>query len=167
MHTADRFASWVEAVDPAMIAVTAADGDEIDGCLVGFHSQASIRPLRYLVWLSLQNRTFRIATTAAVLGVHLLAVDQRDLAARLGTVTADDHPDKLRNIATRRHPSGAVLLADCPAWFAGRVLDRFPGGDHHGFLLEPIDVGEATTAAPLRLSAVSDLSAGHPADPTG
>ena len=42
----------VAGLDAAMVVVTVAVGDERDGCLVGFHSQSSIDPRRYVVWLS-------------------------------------------------------------------------------------------------------------------
>src|SRR5262249_26595638 len=38
------FHAIVDGLEYPMIVVTAADGDERSGCLVGFHSQASIDP---------------------------------------------------------------------------------------------------------------------------
>lgn len=163
--SSDAFSDWVSAADAAMIAVTAAgDGDELDACLVGFHSQASIDPPRYVVWMSNANRTSAIARNADVLGIHLLRRDQHKLAQRLGSVTQDDEPNKLAGIEMTTHASGAVVLERCSAWFAGRVVDRFDGGDHRGFLLEPVDAACPASFDPLRLHAASDIDAGHPAD---
>ena len=55
------FDALVAVLDAAVVVVTAADGDDRDGCLVGFHSQCSIDPPRYAVWLSRANRTFDLA----------------------------------------------------------------------------------------------------------
>ncbi len=159
---ADRFAAWVRCADSAMLAVSECLGDEWDACLVGFHSQASIDPARYLVWLSTANRTYRLARRAEVLGVHLLADDQLDLARRLGARTGDVDPHKLDGVRHRRGRSGAVHLLDCPAWFAGRVLRRVSGGDHHGFLLEPIAAADVRPVQPLRLRQAETIPAGHP-----
>lgn len=143
-----------------MIAVTAAADGELDACLVGFHCQCSIEPRRYAVWLSKRNRTYRVARGATVLGVHLLADDQRELAVRLGGVSADDDGDKLDGIPRRRHDSGAVILDECRAWFAGRVVGYVPGGDHRGFILEPVDA-DGAAFSPLRLAEVVDIDPGH------
>jgi flavin reductase (DIM6/NTAB) family NADH-FMN oxidoreductase RutF len=154
------FARWVQTADGAMIGVTVSDGQQRDGCLVGFHSQCSIDPPRYAVWLSKRNRTYRLARRATLLGVHLLADDQRPLAESLGSVTADEDPGKLDGVRTRRHPSGAVLLAECPAWFVGEIVAHLSGGDHRGFVLEPIAAGRGVVQ-PLRLCDVIDISGGH------
>ena len=162
--SSDQFTAWVAAADSAMVAVTAANADALDACLVGFHSQASIHPARYVVWLSAANRTTAIALHAAVLGVHLMTPDDLALARHLGSVTQDDDPTKLAGVRTRRDASGAVLLEDCRSWFVGRIVGRFDGGDHHGFLLEPISASCDRMRRLLRLHDVSDLEAGHPAD---
>lgn len=144
-----------------MIAVSASHHGEVDASLVGFHSQSSIDPTEYTVWLSKLNHTTRLARSCDVLAVHLLGANQRSLAQRLGTVTEDDDAQKMHGVRTRRHSSGAVLLADCPAWFVGRIRRKLPGGDHQGFVLEPIAVSR-TTVSPLRLADVESLHAGHP-----
>ena len=55
------------------------------------------------------------------------------------------------------------MLADCPQWFAGRVLSHHDTGDHEGQLLEPVEVGEATGLGRLPFQAVADLRPGHEA----
>jgi flavin reductase (DIM6/NTAB) family NADH-FMN oxidoreductase RutF len=156
----DAFDRWVAAADGPMIAVTASADDEVDACLVGFHCQASIAPRRYAVWLSKRNHTYRLARRATVVGVHLLGADQRALAAQLGGVSLDDDAGKLDGIPRRRHPSGAVLLTECTAWFAGAVVGYVPGGDHRGLILEPLAASAARLTA-LRLGDVVDIDPGH------
>jgi len=160
---AGSFAQFVAAANSAMIAVTASAHGRIDAALVGFHSQSSIDPPEYVVWLSKMNLTTRLARDCAVLAVHLLSAEQHDLAVQLGSVTEDDDPDKMRKLRTRRHSTGAMLLAECPAWFVGRIQRKLPGGDHQGFVLAPI-AASRTTVSPLRLDAVTDIQAGHPDD---
>jgi flavin reductase (DIM6/NTAB) family NADH-FMN oxidoreductase RutF len=58
-----------------MVIVTAAANGERSGCLVGFHSQCSIEPLRWAVWISRVNHTWPVARAARVLGVHFPSVD--------------------------------------------------------------------------------------------
>src|SRR5438105_4058618 len=74
----DEFNAFASQLEYPMYVVTAAAGGRRDGCLVGFATQCSIHPPRFLVCLSVKNRTFRIAETASVLAVHLVAEDLRE-----------------------------------------------------------------------------------------
>jgi flavin reductase (DIM6/NTAB) family NADH-FMN oxidoreductase RutF len=158
--------AFIDRLDPDMCVVTAAaDGDRA-GCLVGFASQCSIEPVRYAVWLSKANRTYRVARTAPRLAVHLLTREQRGLAELFGGETGD-HTDKLARVRWREETGGAVVLDEAAAWFVGRVVQRVEGGDHVGFVLEPETWGgrEDTEGAKLlRLSDATSISPGHPAD---
>ena len=53
-----EFAQLAHALPGAALVVTAAAGDDREGCLVGFATQASIDPPRILVCLSVENATF-------------------------------------------------------------------------------------------------------------
>ena len=57
----EAFEAIMSDVDPPSYVVTAADGDDRAGCLVGFATQCSIDPPRFGVWLSKLNRTYRVA----------------------------------------------------------------------------------------------------------
>lgn len=157
------FAALTAAMDPAMLVVTVAVGDERDGCLVGFHSQCSIDPPRYAVWLSIANRTHELACRATHLGVHLLGADDHALAERFGGQTGDE-VDKLRGIRWTAGPASVPLLAACPNRFVGRIVQRSEaGGDHVAYELDPIEVAVADPPLPLRLRAASDITPGHDA----
>jgi flavin reductase (DIM6/NTAB) family NADH-FMN oxidoreductase RutF len=156
----EAFEAFVAALDYDMLIVTAAAGGERDGCLVGFHTQASIDPGRLLVCLSDKNRTYRIACAAEILAVHLVPADAPELARLFGGETGDE-VDKLAQTAWRPGPGGAPVIERCESWLAGLVLERVPFGDHVGFLLEPV-VGRANPRARgLRLSQVRGIEAGH------
>jgi flavin reductase (DIM6/NTAB) family NADH-FMN oxidoreductase RutF len=173
----DGFDAVAGALDTAMVVVTAAAGEERDGCLVGFHSQAGIHPRRYVVWLSVANRTYRLAKGATHLAVHALGADDHALAARFGAQTGDDpEVDKLADLEWMEGPDGVPVLGALPVRFVGRVLATLevPDGDHVGFVLRPVAAPEAREALasaqdaararrPLRLGEVQDLSAGHDA----
>jgi flavin reductase (DIM6/NTAB) family NADH-FMN oxidoreductase RutF len=158
----DRF---VANADGAMIVVTVAVDRERDGCLVGFHSQVSIDPPGYVVWISKANHTRSLLPRATHLGVHLLAADQHELAAQFGGQTADDGVDKLAAVDWSPDDHGVPVLTACPNRFVGEIqlLPDLPHGDHTGVLLAPVDVSARSPFAPLRLSAVGDIEPGHPA----
>ena len=61
-----------DGLDYPMYVVTAAAGEQRSGCLVGFGSQVSIDPPRWLVCISVVNHTHPVAEAADVLAVHLL-----------------------------------------------------------------------------------------------
>lgn len=149
---------------PMYVVTTQADG-EMAGCLVGFASQCSIRPARFMVWLSKANRTYRVAERADRLAVHLLRHDQDRLARLFGGETGD-HTDKFTQVTWHAGPGGLPVLDEAPAWFVGRVENRIDGGDHVGFLLAP----EATESLMgsltpvLTLSDTHDIAPGHPAN---
>jgi flavin reductase (DIM6/NTAB) family NADH-FMN oxidoreductase RutF len=124
-------------LDYPMFIVTARGGDELAGCLVGFATQCSIDPLRFIVCLSDKNHTFRVARDAEVLGVHAVPEGAAELAELFGSQTGDD-TDKFAQVSWSDGPGGAPILADCGNWFAGRILERMPAGDHWAFLLEPL-----------------------------
>ncbi|MEV5957105.1 flavin reductase family protein [Streptomyces sp. NPDC051987] len=154
-----------DLLDYPLYVVTAEAAGERAGCLVGFGSQCSIRPVRFLVWLSRANRTFRVAERAERLTVHLLRRDQDRLARLFGGETGD-RTDKFADVAWHPGPGGSPVLDEAPAWFVGRVRDRIDGGDHVGFLLAPEvarNVAGGRTAL-LRLSDALDITPGHPAN---
>ena len=149
-------------LDYPMWVVTTASGSERDGCLVGFASQCSIDPARFVVWLSKANRTFRIAGHSDTLVVHLLREDDTKLAECFGGETGDE-VDKLASVTWDDGPAGAPVLDGCD-WFAGRVVDRVEGGDHVGFVLEPVGGEAAHPGAPaLGYQAVRHIDSGHDA----
>jgi flavin reductase (DIM6/NTAB) family NADH-FMN oxidoreductase RutF len=62
------FNSLVGDLDYPMFIVTACADGERSGCLIGFATQASIDPPRFLVGLSHKNRTYRVGIKAELAG---------------------------------------------------------------------------------------------------
>ncbi|QFR02112.1 flavin reductase [Streptomyces phaeolivaceus] len=156
---------FTDLLDYPMYVVTAVADGERAGCLVGFASQCSIRPARFMVWLSKENRTYRIAGRAERLAVHLLRRDQDRLARLFGGETGDC-TDKFAESRWHQGPGGSLILDEAPAWFVGRVEERVDGGDHVGFRLAPEaarNVAGSRTAL-LTLGDTHDIASGHPAN---
>src|ERR1700704_1361448 len=108
----EAFQRIVASFDTPMFVVTVFDGRERDGCLVGFATQCSIDPPRFLVCLSVKNRTTRIARNARTLVVHALRKGQRDLAERFGGTTGDD-VDKFASVEWHEGRDGTPVLDGC------------------------------------------------------
>ena len=161
-----RFDRVVAGLDPAMVVVTATVGSESDGCLVGFHSQCSIDPPRYAIWMSVANRTTALVVRAGVVAVHALSADQHDLAELFGGTSADDADgvDKLASVRWSPGPDEVPVLGDAAACFVGRVTATHEvGGDHLCVVLEPLSVPASAPFEPLRMAQVEDVEPGHPA----
>ncbi len=157
----DDFQQLMGQLDYSLFIVTVASGEERAGCLVGFASQVSIHPPRFLVGLSVKNRTYRVASNGAdVLVVHFVPEHEEDLAELFGGETGDE-VDKFARCEWRPGPSGAPIITDLDDWFAGRVLDRFDFGDHRGFLLEPVDGETHRSGAPLTFRRAKRIEPGH------
>ena len=77
---------------PMFVVTTVADDGERSGCLVGFATQISIKPPRFLAGLSHKNRTYRVAQRAEHLGVHFVPADDKDLAEIVAMCALDDWP---------------------------------------------------------------------------
>ncbi|MBA3653817.1 MAG: flavin reductase [Actinobacteria bacterium] len=146
-----------------MVIVTAAADGENAGCLVGFTTQCSIDPPRFLVFLSEKNRTHEVARRADRLAVHFLDDADHALAELFGGETGDN-VDKFSRC--RWHAvDGAPVLDDAERWFVGRVVDRYERGDHGGHLLEPISVapapGPRESEGDLSYQDVREMEPGH------
>lgn len=158
----NAFATLAAALDYPMFIVTTSDDREPSGCLVGFTTQCSIDPPRFLVCLSKANRTERVADRAEVLVVHLVEGIDFELAELFGGETGDE-VDKFAAVRWQPGPGGAPVLDDCPRWFAGRILERFDLGDHVGYLLDPIDGAAEATGPFITFQSARAIDPGHPA----
>jgi len=168
----DTYHDMVGDLDYSMFIVTARDGDRLAGCLVGFACQTSIDPPRFLVCLSRNNRTYRVAQGCDVLAVHFVPRDAEALAELFGGHTDDETDDrdgdtaesgKFAQVAWRPGPEGVPILRDCGNWFAGTVLERLELGDHVGFLLEPVQAHRQPGEQYYMFRRAKHLKPGHPA----
>jgi flavin reductase (DIM6/NTAB) family NADH-FMN oxidoreductase RutF len=156
----EAFHHLLADLDPPVLVVTCGDGATRSGCLVGFATQCSIRPPRFLVCISRKNHTYDAAMAAAVVAVHLLDDEDADVAQIFGELTGDD-VDKLALVPWIDGPAGVPVLATSAGWFAGTVVDRVELGDHTGLVLEPIAGEKRRPVHQLGYQAVKDLDPGH------
>lgn len=157
----DAFDRLMAVADPPLVVVTTVAEGVRAGCLVGFHSQASIDPAHYCVWLSKANHTYRVGLRATHFAVHFLPADRRDLAERFGTVSGDD-TDKFAGLRVTRDEYDLPLLVDCPDRM---VLERLSlvdvGGDHVCMTARVMHAESTGEFTPLRVSGVDGLEPGH------
>ena len=162
MGTPGTVHELVAKLDYPMFIVTVTSGDERAGCLVGFATQCSIDPPRFLVCISVKNRTFGIARQADVMVVHLVPEDAADLADLFGGETGEE-VDKFARVDWRPGPGGTPVLERCRNWFAGRIVERVEAGDHHTFLLDPFEAASDEGEHPFTFQRARRIEPGHEA----
>lgn len=149
-------------LDYQLFIVTTAAAEERSGCLLGFATQTSIRPPRFLVCISRKNHTYRVACRARVLVVHFVPEQATALAELFGGETGDEI-DKFAHCDWRPGPDGAPVLTALDSWFAGSVLTHVDLGDHVGFVLAPIAGAASRSERTLTFHRARWIDPGHPA----
>ena len=157
-----EFDDLIADLDPAMLIVTTTDGDTRAGCLVGFATQCSIDPPRFIVCLSKRNRTVDVARKAGAIAIHAPDEEALSLAELFGGETGDEI-DKFERCEWSAGPRGLPILGGVEAWFSARVIDELDLGDHAGLVTEPEETRRGTALRPLRLHAASRIDPGHEA----
>ena len=143
------------------IATVAADGER-SGCLIGFATQCSIHPPRFLAGISDKNHTFGVAMRAQDMAIHLVPADATELAELFGGETGDE-VDKFERVPWRAGPGGVPLLYGCPNRFVGRIIERIDFGDHTGMVLDPFLAELSEDIELLDFHRAKRIEPGHPA----
>jgi flavin reductase (DIM6/NTAB) family NADH-FMN oxidoreductase RutF len=159
----DPFDRLVDMLDNTMYVVTTQADGEPSGCLVGFATQASIHPQRFMAAISKANHTCAIAVRSDFLAVHVVQRRRLDLARLFGGETGDE-VNKFDRCSWHTGPQGMPILDDAAGWFVGRTLERIDLGDHIGYLLDPVTGAVDDPSHDLvMLKDVADLTPGHEA----
>lgn len=164
-ETEDSAPEWLRPFttqyEQSLVVVTTGDGDEPAGCLVGFATQCSIKPPRFIVCISKANYTFTAIERADHAAIHLLRRDQSGLGSLFGEETSDSVA-KFAQCSWHLGVTGVPVLDDCAAWIEGRILQRFAPGDHEVVVVQPCDGGGGAPSKVLTLRHSPEFRAGHP-----
>ena len=155
------FTSLMGELDYPMFIVTTIAGDgERSGCLIGFATQISITPPRFLVGLSEKNHTYRVAQRAEYVAVHFVPADGEAIAELFGSETGDE-VDKFARCAWHEGPAGLPILDHLPNWFAGHIRERVPAGDHDALILDPTAAEREAEEQELTFHRAKRIEPGH------
>jgi flavin reductase (DIM6/NTAB) family NADH-FMN oxidoreductase RutF len=156
---ASTFEKLVATLDYPLYVLTTSVKGEPSGCLIGFATQCSIHPQRFLACISKQNHTFDLVRETTAVAVHIIEERDKDLARHFGGQSGDE-VDKFAGVDWRYEHEVPVLAA-CTRWFIGSVLERIDLGDHLGLLLEPVESATGAAATQLGYQQARDIKAGH------
>lgn len=157
---------FMQNLDYPLYVVTVASETETgpasrSGCLVGFATQCSIDPPRFLVCISKINHSYKLMSRARLVGLHVVDADQRDLAVLFGGETGDEI-DKFAVCSWQPGLRGVPVLIDCRRRLIAEVMARVDLGDHLGLVLAPVEIYVQEGVAQLQPSQISGMDAGHP-----
>ena len=156
---ASPFERLVATFDYPLYVVTTALQNRPAGCLIGFATQCSIHPPRFLACISKKNHTLPLARRDTLLAVHVIEEKNKHIAELFGGETGDE-VDKFARLSWH-FAHGVPILDGCQRWFAGSILEQIDFGDHVGFLLEPIDTEQNATSEQLTFQRARDIEPGH------
>jgi flavin reductase (DIM6/NTAB) family NADH-FMN oxidoreductase RutF len=160
MSTEREFDELVSKLNPPMVVVTTVAGDQRAGCLAGFHTQCSVDPPRYALWLSKANHTMALALYAKHFGIHFLGAGDHDLAVRFGTRCSDE-VDKFEGLELDEGPEGLPLLRGEHRIVGHKHGMHDDGGDHVCVVIEADAVEMHGVVDQLHLQEVIHLKPGH------
>lgn len=160
MSTEREFDELCGRLNPPMIVVTTVAGDQRAGCLAGFHTQCSVDPPRYALWLSKANHTFALGLYATHFGIHFLSADDFALAERFGTLCSDD-VDKFEGVDIDEGPGGLPLLNGEHRIVGRKISMHDDGSDHTCIVVEAEAVQMLGAIEQLHLKQVIQLKPGH------
>jgi flavin reductase (DIM6/NTAB) family NADH-FMN oxidoreductase RutF len=145
---------------PMFILTTVGEDGERSGCLIGFATQISIKPPRFLAGLSHRNHTYRVAQSAELLGVHFVPEHEDGLAELFGGETGDEI-DKFERCEWHEGPGGVPMVDALPNRFVGRILERVDAGDHDAVILEPVAAERPEPEEELTFHRAKRIEPGH------
>lgn len=146
-----------------IVTTTSLDGTP-SGCVVGFLTQCSIVPPRFLVCISKLNHTYFAVERSDTIVLHLIARTQTRLASLFGEETGDTI-DKFSRCHWGAGVTGSPVLSGCAAWIEGAIIDRWSVGDHQALLVRPVAGGSDNQHADvLTYQSSPDFRPGHPTE---
>ena len=117
---------------------------------INWISQSSFTPPLIMVGIKADSALHRAITASRKFIVHVIAKDQKDLAAAFFK-GAELSGDRLNGYRVETSTDGIPLLVDPPAWFECRLVNDVRGGDHTVFVAEVVEAGVRKDAEPLTL----------------
>ncbi len=140
---------WIRALGAmpyGIYVLTSSHEEEINAMIASWVSQVSYDPLLIMVAVHTNRYSHQLIDQSGYLALHVLA---RDHAGYLKRFKGSDPQAKFAGLQWQRGKTGCPILADCIAFFEGRIVDRVRPGNHTLFIAEIMDAGVLAEGQPL------------------
>jgi flavin reductase (DIM6/NTAB) family NADH-FMN oxidoreductase RutF len=140
---------WIRALGAmtyGIYVLTSSHEDKINAMIASWVSQVSYDPLLIMVAVHTHRYSHQLIDQGGCLALHVLARNQADLLKRF---KGSDPQAKFAALQWQRGKTGCPILADCIAYFEGRVVDRLRPGNHTLFIAEVVAAGLMGEGHPL------------------
>jgi 3-hydroxy-9,10-secoandrosta-1,3,5(10)-triene-9,17-dione monooxygenase reductase component len=135
IHERDfRLAMTQLATGVTVLTLRDASGAD-QGMTVSAFASLSLSPPLVLACIGLDATIAPALAETSLMGVSILAADQDALSRRF----AESGADRFRDVAVRRGNSGVPLIEGAVAQLEGRIVARYPGGDHTIIVCEVLE----------------------------
>lgn len=156
----NAFATLMGSENTSLIVVTASADQVQAGCLVSYHTQASMDPQHYNFWLSKANHTYKIGLLAEHFGIHFLTQDDLAWAEHFATMSGQD-TDKFAGLAIDTRHEVPLLAALPNRMIVEQISMLDDAGDHVCVTARVVEAETSGKFTPLRLSDLGDLRPAH------
>jgi flavin reductase (DIM6/NTAB) family NADH-FMN oxidoreductase RutF len=116
-----------------LFVLTARQGDQETGMLVSFVQQCSFQPPQISLAINPRREIVAWLGEGADFTLNILDTSQTDMVAHFGRGFALGEP-AFTGLEVDRPDGAAPVLAEALAYLVGRVVQRFPAGDHDLFV---------------------------------
>jgi flavin reductase (DIM6/NTAB) family NADH-FMN oxidoreductase RutF len=140
---------WIRALKAmtyGIYVLTSFHEDKINGMIASWVSQVSYDPLLIMVAVHTNRYSHQLIDQGGYLALHVLAREQANFLKRF---KGSDPQAKFAGLKWQRGKTGCPILADCIAYFEGRIVDRFRPGNHTLFMAEVMDAQFVLEGQPL------------------
>lgn len=132
-----------------LYAVTAREGEAVNGFTANWLTQASFDPPMVVVAIEQDARSLGMILRSGRFAINVFTSGQRELAGHLGR-SSQRNPDKLRDVPYRLE-HGLPILEAALGYLVCEVRGSQPAGDHTLVVGEVIEAGVQREGEPLTL----------------
>ncbi len=143
--TGDQLKAAVRTFPSGVTIVTTRSGGEDVGLTVSAFSSLSLDPAMVVLSVANSSTSLPHLTVGAPVGVSVLAEGQGGLARQFSVRGID----RFAGVDLVRRGRGVALIDGAAAWFAGEIVNAFPGGDHTILTISVAECGTGDDARPL------------------
>lgn len=143
--TGEQLRETVGTFPSGVTIVTTHDGGRDVGLTVSAFTSLSLEPAMVMFSVASTSSSIPYLTAGAPVGISILADGQAALARQFATRGID----RFSGVDTIRRGQEVPIIDGSAAWFAGEIMDVFPGGDHAIFTVAVRECGTAAGVRPL------------------